>query len=219
MIPTWVSNQQSKGFPIQQRMTFSGSVFGLATIILMFANTSQAIAQAVIESETQFYSVSGTSGYEIGRSMKKNGPRSRLLRRRVWATTTRNLTYTFDTRMKSGVCRVHRHKVVMRITYRMPKVINRMTRRTSRTWSKMYQLIDIHEKVHGANYARLARDVYKTLESFPPEKSCAVLRQTVKMEVNRLKKLDTENNRKFDREDTRSYRAMSRLMSKRFNDS
>ncbi|MEM7301111.1 MAG: DUF922 domain-containing protein [Pseudomonadota bacterium] len=169
-----------------------------------------------IQTVTKFYAISGETPAELAKSMRRYGPYSSAHGRRVFATTNRVLRWNIDHAYENGICRVKRATIDLKITYNMPKLRDgiRMRRSVRNTWRQMYRLLDRHEKVHGANYRRLARDSYKALKSLKSEKSCRVLHRKGNALVLALAREDVERNARFERSDTRNYRRMDRLIKR-----
>ena len=124
-----------------------------------FILTSPAEAQTSslkISEKTKYYRISGKTAAEFAISMSKKGPYSRQHRRRAWATATRDMTYQLYHQKRKNRCKIKAVRVRMVITYEMPKLASTrgVSKRHRTRWTKMYALLNKHERVVvGANAA------------------------------------------------------------------
>jgi len=97
----------------------------------------------------------------------------------------------------------------------MPKLSStrRISKRQRSKWSKMYGLLNKHERTHGLYYKQFARKVYKTLRRMKSAKTCSRLEKNAAQIVEKLAKSDKKRNVDFDNRDRRNYLSMERLYS------
>lgn len=195
----------------------SPRLFHLFILTLMIAFAAMASASAAglkIREKTKFYSIKGKTAAELASAMSVKGPYSFQHRRRAWATAGRKLRYRIHHQKIGKKCKVRRVEMALTITYTMPRARSerRLKRSTRRTWKKMYALLHKHEQVHGRYFKRFAREAYSALRRIPPQRYCrSILRRADKI-IDRLDDKDGARNDRFDANDKRNYRRMSRLV-------
>jgi len=145
--------------------------------------------------------------------MTKRGPYSRELRRRVWASATRSLSYRMKYQRKNGSCTSVGAQINMEIVYRMPKLTSRkgVSRSQLRKWQRMYAILLTHERVHGRYYKQLARQVHKALGRKRGAKNCSQLDKWAKDTVSRFSAANIKKNLRFETIDRPNFRKMRRI--------
>ncbi len=168
-----------------------------------------------ISEKTRYYRITGKSAPEFAASMARKGPYSRSHRRRAWATATRDMTYQLFHRKNKKSCKIKAVKVKLKVLYEMPKLASTrgVSRRQRSKWSKMFGLLNKHERTHGLYYKQFAKKVYATLRKLKSARTCSALEKRAASIVEKLAKADKKRNVKFDKRDRRNYRTMERLYS------
>lgn len=195
-----------------------GVIYGLAALVLgtvgLLASPVAAQTNSLkISEKTKFYRIAGKTAAEFAISMSRKGPYSRQHRRRAWATATRDMTYQLFHQKSKNRCKVKAVRVKMLITYEMPKLSSTrgVSKRHRSRWTKMYALLNKHERTHGLYYRQFAQKVYASLRKLRPQSSCSKLERNAAAIVAKLGEEDKRRNVRFDNRDRRNYRSMERL--------
>jgi predicted secreted Zn-dependent protease len=93
------------------------------------------------------YSVSGTTGIELYRSIGARGPKVGM--GRAIAYTTFKLTWSRDYRPEGGGCRLAAARPNLTVIYTLPKPAGSMPAATRKLWERFIAGIAAHERVHG----------------------------------------------------------------------
>lgn len=197
--------------------TWRFSSLFLASLCLLLVVSSEASARNItVSSKIKFYTITGSNAKDFAQSMSKKGPYSFQHRRRAWATAGRDLSFTITHKRSKGACQVQSAKVIMKITYTMPKLRagTKIRTRERQKWQRMYALLDKHEKVHGAYYRQLASQVHKSLLRLKRARNCRQLERDALKRVKQLSGADTKRNNAFDVRDKGNYRRMERIYSR-----
>ncbi|MEL6751457.1 MAG: DUF922 domain-containing protein [Pseudomonadota bacterium] len=186
------------------------AIFLIVTLIVF---AFPAHAQLKITERTKHYTIKGKTAPDFAKSMSKRGPYSRSKRQRAWATAGRKLSFQVLHRKVGGRCVVRGARVDMRITTTLPKLrrLRGVSKNHAKRWQRMSGLLQRHEAVHVRYYRQLAKQTHRALLRLKPAKSCRALDQKAKRVVEDLARKDTARNRRFDMNDRRNYRRMSRL--------
>ena len=194
-------------------------MFRFLTLILCltgwaFSSAGMA-AEVTIKERTSFYRITGKSTADLAHSMSRRGPYSRQHRKRAWATASRDMSYQLTRQKTRKGCRVKAAKVRLKIVYKMPKpsALNGLTRRERNKWSKLYRLLDRHERTHGKFYRQFARNVQRKLKRMRPARNCRELDRKAAAIVKKLSDADSLKNDRFDARDSSTYRRVERIYS------
>jgi len=186
----------------------------ILSVILIFLATPTALAKPLkVTEKTRYYSISGKSAADFAASMSSRGPFSRELRRRVWASATRSLSYRMDYRRSGKTCTNTGARVDMDIIYRMPRLTRRTGIRKSqlRKWRRMYAILLRHEKVHGRYYKQLAKQVHSALARKRTARNCSEIDRWAKETVSKLSAANVRKNLRFETLDRPNFRKMRRI--------
>lgn len=132
-----------------------------ALLLSILYSASPALAKAKISEKTQYYEISGKTGFELLLDMNRRGPRHGFLTKAIAQTR-------YETRPdgrfvhEKGVCRIKGGGVTMKITYVYPKPRGTLDKDLARRW-KLFQADNVrHEQTHG----RIAKEFAAELDSF-----------------------------------------------------
>jgi len=145
------------------------------------------------------YTVQGTTGLEIYRSIGENGPK--LGAGRVIAHTGFKLTWTrkYERQGRACVITVNRPKLV--ITYTLPKLKTRLSGPLKERWDTFIAGVTAHEKVHGDFIKELVRDIEAMSVGMRVEDDpgCTKIRPQLQARLGELSKAERARSRDFDK--------------------
>ncbi|MEM9881161.1 MAG: DUF922 domain-containing protein [Pseudomonadota bacterium] len=186
----------------------------LAFLVVSASAISALAAQPLkITEKTKTYSIKGQTAAQFAASMTSRGPYSRQLRRRVWASATRSLSFRMNYRRTSGSCTNRGARVDMDIVYRMPRLASKsgVPRSQLRKWQRMYAILLTHERVHGRYYKQLARQVHKALARKRTAKNCSDIDRWAKALVKKMSAANVRKNLRFETRDRPNFLKMRRI--------
>lgn len=144
------------GLSIILTLTFMSPIFMI----------SQSHARVILKEKTKFYTIKGTTGVEIYKSMLKNGPDHGGSLKDVLASTS----FKFD--FKNDVFTVYKNRcvltnldIIVNVTYTYPKWRDskKASAETRRAWKKFQKIAILHEKEHVKITRKFANDYEKLL--------------------------------------------------------
>lgn len=127
---------------------------GISVLALVcgMANVAHAGTKVLVKTET--YSVAGTNGAELLRSMNRSGPKQGL-QARAMAATRYDVKWNMDWSKTGGSCRVKSANATLSITYRFPRLADRTSPDLQQRWTKFLAGVRTHEETHG----RIAKEM------------------------------------------------------------
>ncbi|RKE83515.1 DUF922 domain-containing protein [Rhizobium sp. AG855] len=120
-------------------------------LVVFLVSTLAAVAAVAQEwtatEKVDHYKVNGTSPMELYQSIGERGPK--LGGGRVIAHTSFKLTWQRDYQQQGAACVLASAKPKLVITYTLPKPTQKLPADVAVKWSKFYDGIVTHEKLHG----------------------------------------------------------------------
>jgi predicted secreted Zn-dependent protease len=108
------------------------------------------------------YSVTGTTGIALYRSIGENGPEISggvTGSRRTVAVTEYDLKWRRDYQPSNGNCRLLSAVPILTITYRLPKVKAALSAGVKQNWAAFVTGIEAHERVHGQHILEMTEAI------------------------------------------------------------
>ncbi|MCP8895665.1 DUF922 domain-containing protein [Shinella daejeonensis] len=177
---------------------------GVRLLLLVLALTGAAPAAASASDwqaveEVRTYTVEGTSGLELYRSIGARGPKLGPVR--AIAHTAFKLTWTrkYEKRGAACVIAVNRPKLV--ITYMLPAVKKTLAEPLKTRWETFLAGVAAHEKVHGDFIRDMVREIEAasvglTVDDDP---DCGKTRRELQTRLGALSQAQRARSREFDR--------------------
>ena len=150
--------------------------------------------------QVKTYKVSGTTGFELYRSVGENGPVIAGDRRTI-AHTTFKLTWRRDYQERDGGCVIASNIPKLIITYTLPEPRGELPPALAASWTRFYDGLAAHERVHGQHIIEMVRkieDVSVGL-SAPDDPGCHKVRAELQTHLKRLSDEQRARGREFDR--------------------
>lgn len=131
--------------------------------VLLGLMAGAAHGEVIVKERTEYYSISGKSGAELGRAMLKGGRGTINKRHAIAATAAKYDIGDADIVVANGRCVVRDVRVTLHLTYYYPRWRGRQHARASlrKAWDQFYAELQRHEKQHG----KIARDGARELEA------------------------------------------------------
>ncbi|KGF68607.1 peptidase [Hoeflea sp. BAL378] len=171
----------------------------LALLLALSAFAQPASAWEPVE-QVETYPVSGTTGFQLYRSVGENGPVISGDRRTI-AHTTFKLTWRRDYQEKDGGCVIASNVPKLIITYTLPKPRGELPAALAASWKRFYEGLAAHERVHGSHIIEMVQaiqDVSVGL-SAPDDPGCHKTRAQLQTHLKRLSDEQRARGREFDR--------------------
>lgn len=176
--------------------------FRLKTLALAFLATTTAAAQAGWQpvERVEHYTVRGSTGIELYRSIGENGPQVGV--GRAIAYTDFELLWSRDYRPQpDGSCMLASARPSLVVTYRLPKAAGEMPATTRRLWESFIEGVTKHEKIHGEIIVDMVKKIgaISLGLSAPNDPKCSKVRTELKRHLRALSQEQRQKSRDFDR--------------------
>ncbi|KPB01966.1 DUF922 domain-containing protein [Ahrensia marina] len=161
----------------------------------------------------KYYSVSGTTGLALYKSIGENGPVISGNRRTI-ALTNWDLKWRRNYQPKGNACELVSALPFVTITYTLPKPSQKISGVAARKWQAFAQGIKAHEEVHGDYVKRLASDIINATVGLRVEndKACQKIRDEVLKRVGNEFARYKVDNRSFEQSEMREGGNIARLV-------
>ncbi|WP_295813485.1 DUF922 domain-containing protein [uncultured Nitratireductor sp.] len=146
------------------------------------------------------YSISGSTGIELYRSIGERGPKLGI--RRVIAYTDFKLTWQRDYQQRNdGACVLASAKPKLIITYRLPQVSGTLSPQTQAAWDRFSEGVREHERVHGEIITDMVKEIETVSVGLRAESDpgCRKVRTKLQEHLGRLSQAQRRRSREFDR--------------------
>lgn len=178
----------------------------LAAVAILALTSAPAVAHADWKpvERVETYAVSGTSGIELYRSIGENGPKVGV--GRAIAFTDFDLKWSRDYRPQpDGSCTLATARPHLIITYRLPKVTNRLAEPTAGLWKTFVDGVAAHERVHGEFIVDLVKAIEATSVGLtaPNDPGCQKVRAELQSRLGPLSQQQRARSRDFDQVELR----------------
>lgn len=145
------------------------------------------------------YTVQGTTGLEIYRSIGERGPKLGIAR--VIAHTGFKLTWTRKYERQGDACVITVNKPKLVITYTLPKLKSKLSEPLKGRWDTFIAGVTAHEKIHGDFIKDMvkqieAMSVGMTVENDP---NCKKIRPQLQARLGELSDAQRARSRDFDK--------------------
>ncbi|MCJ8053560.1 DUF922 domain-containing protein [Shinella curvata] len=145
------------------------------------------------------YTVQGTTGLEIYRSIGERGPQLGVAR--VIAHTGFKLTWTRKYERQGDACVITVNKPKLVITYTLPKLKSKLSEPLKGRWDTFIAGVTAHEKIHGDFIKDMvkqieAMSVGMTVENDP---NCKKIRPQLQARLGELSDAQRARSRDFDK--------------------
>jgi predicted secreted Zn-dependent protease len=144
------------------------------------------------------YTVQGTTGLEIYRSIGERGPKLGVAR--VIAHTGFKLTWTRKYERQGNACVITVNKPRLIITYTLPKLKSKLSGPLQSRWEIFISGVTAHEKIHGD----FIRDMVKEIEAMSVgmtvenDPDCKKIRPQLQARLGELSQAQRARSRDFD---------------------
>lgn len=175
----------------------------------------RAEAKVRFTERTKYYTVSGTSGAKVARSMLRKGPRSTRGGHAIATTQTRVRVRNLKSAVQGRRCVVKSVDVQVDIVYLFPRWTSarKAPPKVRKAWESFYKQIERHEFVHGRISRDFGRDLEKKLLNLNGRvsKKCADFGQRQAKRINQLRTEYIKRQARFDRRESRASARVRRL--------
>ena len=144
------------------------------------------------------YTVTGSSGIELYRSIGERGPKVGL--GRTIAVTRFKLTWKRDYQVRDGACVLATAVPTLTITYHLPKAKSGLPEPTRTNWQTFIAGVEAHERVHGQQIKDMVGKIeaYTVGLTVPDDPQCKKIRQQMQVELKALSDAQRAASRDFD---------------------
>ena len=144
------------------------------------------------------YTVQGTTGLEIYRSIGERGPKLGVAR--VIAHTGFKLTWTRKYERQGNACVITVNKPKLIITYTLPKLKSQLSEPLKSSWNTFIDGVTAHEKIHGDFIKDMVKEIEAisvgmTVENDP---NCQKIRPQLQARLGELSQAQRARSRDFD---------------------
>jgi predicted secreted Zn-dependent protease len=170
-----------------------------AIAVFMAALSAAARADWKPVEEVKPYTVSGTTGIELYRSIGENGPKVGI--GRAIAYTHFDLKWSRDYQPRNGGCVLASARPHLVVTYHLPKPAGKLPPETQRLWDTFIAGVEKHERVHGD----IIVDMVRKIEAFSvglttaDDPDCRKIREVLTQRLGELSQEQRQKSRDFDR--------------------
>lgn len=179
---------------------------GVAALAGTLFISNSAHAKVIVKKSTSYYSVKGSTGKEIDKSIARNGPKGNL---GVHAIATTQARYDLG-KPKFGVrgrkCVIEDIRVTVKIKYTIPrwKAPRGASQEVRKNWNEFSKLVIKHENKHGAIAEKGARDLEKEIKRLTGNVSreCRDFGRFASLKFARLARQISRKHRAFDRRES-----------------
>lgn len=180
-----------------------GSWHLFACLFLATTISAQAADWKANES-TKHYSVSGSTGADLYKSIGQKGPTINMGTRTI-AVTNWDLKWRRDYQPKGNACELVSALPFVTITYTLPKPSQKLSGATAQKWQTFAAGIKAHEEVHGDLVKKLARGIIGATVGLRVEndKACKKIRDEVLTRVGAEFARYKTDNRAFEQNEMR----------------
>jgi len=182
---------------------------------------SDAHARVILKERVKYYTVTGSTGAELYKSMIKNGPDHGGNRKDVLASTSFKFDFKNDVfQIKRNRCVLTNLDIIVDVTYTYPRWrgSKKASKATRRAWKNFEKIAVLHEKEHVKITRKFANDYEKALKKSRRSAKLECVKQSVgerfrtTYQIRRHERL----HRLFDRRDLkrggRGYQALLELV-------
>lgn len=172
----------------------------IASLFIGFFMATGALAQDwKADERVEPYSVQGTTGLEIYRSIGERGPKLGVAR--VIAHTGFKLTWTRKYERQGNACVITVNKPKLIITYTLPQLKTKLSEPMKSRWETFIAGVTAHEKVHGDFIKDMVREIEAvsvgmTVENDP---NCQKIRPQLQARLGELSQAQRARSRDFDK--------------------
>lgn len=176
---------------------------GLLAVIGLTALPAQALAQTPDWQPVQRvepYSISGTTGIELYRSIGERGPGTGV--GRAIAHTSFKLTWTRRyTPQPDGACTITTNYPKLVITTVLPKPSQKLSGSIAPAWKTFIDGVVAHEKIHGDFIVEMVREIEAMSVglSVPNDPKCSAIRQELTRRLGEISLAQRARSRDFDK--------------------
>src|SRR5690554_4806554 len=170
--------------------------------IAMLALLSPAHTAEWKANETvQTYSISGSSGIELYRSIGEKGPKAGA--GRAIAITDFDLKWSRDYRPRDGGCELVSARPHLNIVYRLPRPSNELPSALQPLWDTFIKGVEAHERVHGEMIVETVKKIEAaTVGTFvADDPGCRAVRKEVERRTVPPVEEQRRQSRAFDQEE------------------
>nr|WP_314088034.1 DUF922 domain-containing protein [uncultured Shinella sp.] len=172
---------------------------GLIVAIGLFLSGPAAAQDWQATERVEPYTVQGSTGLEIYRSIGERGPKLGIAR--VIAHTGFKLTWTRKYERQGDACVITVNKPKLIITYTLPKLKSKLSEPLKGRWDTFIAGVTAHEKIHGDFIKDMvkqieAMSVGMTVENDP---NCQKIRPQLQARLGELSDAQRARSRDFDK--------------------
>jgi predicted secreted Zn-dependent protease len=170
-----------------------------AAIAGMLVVGSPVLGAGQVIETIETYTVSGTTGIELYRSIGERGPK--LGPGRTIAVTNFRLTWRRDYQVRDGACVLASAIPKLVITYHLPKVAGRLQEPLAKNWTRFVEGVAAHERVHGQQIRQMAADIEAQTVGLtvPDDPKCQKIKAEMTVRLKRLSDARQAASADFDR--------------------
>jgi predicted secreted Zn-dependent protease len=167
-------------------------------LILAYSSAAHTADWKPIERK-DFYSVVGSTGYELYDSIGKQGPA--IGASRSIAQTNWDLKWSRKYEPQGDACVLSAVKPFLTITYTLPKPTANLDAPISVLWKRFIAGIEAHEKVHGQDIIAMVKEIIAATQGLRVENDpqCKKIREQVLSLVKVANENYKSKSRAFDR--------------------
>lgn len=177
----------------------------LRTAAALFLLALPAHADIRARQVEKTYTISGTTGIELYRSIGARGPRIRGGISSAIAKTDFDLKWSRDYRRDGNDCVLVAARPFLTITYTLPKPAETLPADVAARWRVFIAGIRAHEAVHGEYVIDMAQDIYDTTVGFRQrnDPECKTIRHAIQAPLKAAFTRYRTRNRSFEQSEMR----------------
>lgn len=166
-------------------------------LLFLLLSATCAFAEVVINTNVEYYEVSGTSPKSILANLEMVSPLKRAKGKTYQGNTGSHIRYQYYTKQEDGRCFVDAPVVQVEVTYLYPRLIHAVNKDTERWWEELLDHLEIHEKIHGEICIKAARKLEEMLLGLSSD-DCLNFKSIVTYRADRIFGEMRRDNRAYD---------------------
>lgn len=175
-------------------------------------------AKVIVKEKISYYNISGKTGIELHKSMRKNASRQINIEHTLAATVPKMRVKNVKADVVGRNCVIKSADVYLTITYILPRWTGQKKAKKTvvNSWNKFNKLLVRHEKKHGKITIDAVNSFYKELRRLKGKvsKKCEGFGRTAERRFKRIGKTMAARQRAFDRREGYGLSAVRRAEKK-----
>ena len=149
-------------------------------IVLFALFPLDALANPKVKTYTRYYAIEGDDIETLRKEMSEKGPVDSRTKKKMWAYTKWNVSWSIAFNEQASFCRLKRTDVSVKILYILPRWVNRdpADPELVKKWDVYFDKLMEHERQHAKHGKDAAKNIIKTFKGMPKMRKCSSIRRS-----------------------------------------